>query len=404
MTVYLLALLPVSLFFVILINELVRQRKFYFLAWVIWLLVSVGFYSVAVVHVIVTGKHLFPYSGIINRVLAVTIMPAFYMLANISVGRRTSHGKTVALFIPAIVLFFVSFLPESFGPGQTIGDHLDFKPTVHFSLNGQTVGWSLVELVLIFQSMQLIVKSWSDYHHFRDEDLRTDTTNNLINFYSLLGLAGILQSGVGCNNWMHYHDYALLDSCFNSFVMSYGLYLLYQSLHERKYITGEMGDFNTYPTFATDSEGANPMPDEMQKITIPPIDFAVSPEIPREEETVAENEPTTRDLLVIGLRTLIEQKKIYLQAGIRIDDVALTLGTNRTYLAKMMKDIYGHTFSEYMNICRLRSAQNDMLNRKDASIETIALSNGFNSSNTFNKVFNQYNGCSPAVWRKKSGG
>lgn len=116
-----------------------------------------------------------------------------------------------------------------------------------------------------------------------------------------------------------------------------------------------------------------------------------------EEDEIASM--SRKEMLRLQLRTLIEQEKIYLKAGLKLEEVALTLGTNRTYVTKMMMDLYHHTFSEQMNIFRLQSAQQDLINRREASIEDIALSNGFNSSNTFNKVFNQYHNCSPATWR-----
>ena len=112
-------------------------------------------------------------------------------------------------------------------------------------------------------------------------------------------------------------------------------------------------------------------------------------------------EMTHRDMLLLQLRTLIEQEKIYLKAGLKLEEVAMTLGTNRTYITRMMTELYQHTFTEQMNIFRLESAKQDLLRRRNASIEEIALSNGFNSSNTFNKVFNQHFKCSPATWRNE---
>lgn len=112
-------------------------------------------------------------------------------------------------------------------------------------------------------------------------------------------------------------------------------------------------------------------------------------------------EMTHRDMLLLQLRTIIEQEKIYLKAGLKLEEVAMTLGTNRTYVARMMMELYQHTFTEQMNIFRLESAKQDLLRRRNASIEEIALSNGFNSSNTFNKVFNQHFKCSPATWRNE---
>lgn len=118
-----------------------------------------------------------------------------------------------------------------------------------------------------------------------------------------------------------------------------------------------------------------------------------------EEQEVVEM--SHRDMLLLQLRTLIEQEKIYLKAGLKLDEVAQTLGTNRTYVTKMMTELYNKTFTEQMNLFRLQSAQQDLLRRRSASIEDIALSNGFNSANTFNKVFNQHFKCSPAVWRSE---
>lgn len=112
-------------------------------------------------------------------------------------------------------------------------------------------------------------------------------------------------------------------------------------------------------------------------------------------------EMTHRDMLLLQLRTLIEQEKIYLKAGLKLEEVAMTLGTNRTYVARMMMELYQHTFTEQMNIFRLESAKQDLLRRRNSSIEEIALSNGFNSCNTFNKVFNQHFKCSPATWRNE---
>ena len=57
-------------------------------------------------------------------------------------------------------------------------------------------------------------------------------------------------------------------------------------------------------------------------------------------------EMTHRDMLLLQLRTLIEQEKIYLKAGLKLEEVAMTLGTNRTYVTRMMTELYQHTFTE----------------------------------------------------------
>lgn len=407
MTVFLLTLLPVVFHAMWLIIELCRQRKYAMLGMAVLFAAATSYYFVFIAHVIVTGEKLFPYSGYINRFISVMLMPSFYWLANTIMGHRPKKSQLIITYIPAVIMFFINLVPYQAVPGLQPGNHLVYYPNVSIGISGMTIGWSIAELFLVCQGMVLIVKTLNDYYTHGDANHRTDTSNELIIAYGNIGLALFIQAFVGCSNWRTIPDYAIADFCFNSYVFSYGLNLLRKSVREHRYMGYDAEELTkAYAMINIEADNEKTIVNE-QKMPIPSIDYAVSPEIPREEEqaSIAQEskaeEMSAKDMLVEQLRTLIEQEKIYLQAGIRIDEVALTLGTNRTYMAKMMKTVYGHTFSEYMNICRLNSARADMLQRKDASIETIALANGFNSSNTFNKVFNQHFGSSPAAWRRK---
>lgn len=171
-------------------------------------------------------------------------------------------------------------------------------------------------------------------------------------------------------DWKQLYDYAVFASCLNTCVVCYILHRL------KRMIVGERTEVT-----------------EVVEVVEQPAPVVETPPNP---------EPTQKEMTINNLKNLIENERIYLRAGLRIDEVAVILGTNRTYIAKMMKEVYGCSFTEYMNQCRLKSAQKDMLTRKNASIETIALANGFNSSNTFNKVFNQHFGCAPAAWRREA--
>lgn len=429
MNVYLITLLPIALFFLIFILELFRQKRYSMLWLATLLMVAIGFHFASIASIMATGKHPFPYSPLINRVLTVCILPTFFVIGNLSVGKHMPRKTLAMLYAPAVFMFFVSFIPGSFVLGQSIGEVTDFHPTLLIKPYGHSIGWGLLELVIVIQSIAAMVMAVHDYNKGDGKDLRTDTINSLIKTYGTMAAALFVQSFVGCANWMMFKDYALVDVCFNSFVFSYTFHLLHKNACERRYMIEDEGDYESLlsmESIANDVGGIGTDSEKEQKTPNSSVDFGTKPEIPREENNESpreenstplafepivtpqdismpiEGEPSAKELLAIELRTLIEQEKIYLQAGIKIDEVALTLGTNRTYLAKIMKQVYGHTFSEYMNICRLRSAQADMLTRKNVSIETIALSNGFNSSNTFNKVFNQFHGCSPAVWRKNA--
>lgn len=82
-----------------------------------------------------------------------------------------------------------------------------------------------------------------------------------------------------------------------------------------------------------------------------------------------------------------------------MDSIARTLGTNRTYLAQMVKEHYGITFSQYLNEMRVRRAKELLANRDEAmKVQEVAWKSGFSSVSTFNKVFKSVTGVAPSEW------
>lgn len=402
MTVFVITLLPVLVYFMLFFAELAKQREYKSLCLAVLFLAATASYHLSVSHILVTGQYLFPYSEIGNRVFAACILPTNYWLVNISLRRSITPTKLMVLYIPAGLLLVASLIPDSFAPVPSAYGNLAYNPLVHFSLHNNTVGWSLAELVLLCQSMFLIARGYSDYSAASKLDMYSRERRTLLNYYVLLGIAIFIQAGVGCSNWMQMREYAIVDFCFNSFVMSRGLHVLTSC-----FVLKNAPVVNTLAVNPVVNLAAGEEENQEEVPAVTPsrmlVDFAGSPEIPREEmpeQVIAAPMPTSREILISQLKNALERDRLYLRAGLRIDEVAMMLGTNRTYLTQMVKDIYGSTFAEQMNIFRIKSAREDMLRRPDASIENIALSNGFNSSNTFTKVFNQHVGCSPAVWRR----
>lgn len=415
MTVYLLSMAPVMLFLLLLVAELLRAHKYKAL-WILLLFtVSTAFYLVSASKLIVTGEKLFPYAALIVRPLAVCILPTFMLVSHASVSRPLPRRMCVLMYMPAVLLVLIDPVTGVTGIDSSLRYGVSYHASVHFTVYEHTIGWSPVELILMCQGVWAMMKAWKDYTEDGDKELRTDTANSIIRYFGNLGFALSTFSAVGCLNWMEHKDYALLAFCFLSYSLAGGLHTIRKNIVEHRYIEEEeeiFADLIDKAVAGAETVDEEEIIEEEQKTPIPPIDFAVVPEIPREEvqeepAKAAGAEPvkaelSQKEVLALELRALVEEEKIYLQAGIRIDEVALMLGTNRTYLAKMMKQIYGHSFAEYMNLCRVESAKLDMLLHQDTPIETIALNNGFNSSNTFNKVFNQFIGTSPAAWKKET--
>lgn len=424
MTTFIVTLLPCVIFFSLLIREILKQKRFVLLLLTLWLAFASLYYALAVAEIIVTGVQKFQYLFLLNRLLATSVIPLIYIVGSKVMNRHIYPVGYGMMFLPMLLLVVITVVSEDNVLSPEVSGTIVYKPSIMFSFSGGLkFGWSPAELVIMTQSMWILIQSFNDYYGFGGPDHRTDNMNKLIRYFGLVGLTYFFHAMMGASYWIHNQEYAIINFCFNTFVVCLGMYIMRAELMDRRnkqafldagYVSG--AELTAVP--ADMKERASVVEEiaretEREQLSVQQVvDFANKPEIPSVEPDAVvggvvsamevQAELTQKDLLALQLRELIEQQKVYLRAGIRIDDMALMLGTNRTYLARMMKENYGHTFAEYMNICRLKSAQMDMLHRRDASMETIALANGFNSSNTFNKVFNQYYGCSPAVWRKKN--
>jgi len=83
-----------------------------------------------------------------------------------------------------------------------------------------------------------------------------------------------------------------------------------------------------------------------------------------------------------GLQKLLEEKQIYKNPDLRLSDVALMLGTNRSYLSRVVNDEMNTSFCELINDYRIRHAKS-LLEKADEEIplEDIASMAGFISKN-----------------------
>lgn len=364
-----------------------RQQR---LLWLIALTaLCFTYHTLCVTSIIATGSFTFDHAGIINRIFSPAIIPTMYLCYAECIGRKLSRRLKVFIFSPSVLLFLISFIGNTPLPTYLNDSDASFHCTIMFSLNDTTsLGWSITEMTVLAQAAWCLIRMQYDYQALDDTDPEFKNTRIAIFATSAVALVIALKALVGCHVWITHKEYALLFFCLATYIYckamrAVGTFARRQKEIEEEYIE-EMLTTDRKTQILEEK-------DEIQKEAY----LAAMSNV--EEKEVAEM--THKEVLMLQLRTLIEQEKIYLKAGLKLDDVAITLGTNRTYLSRMMMETYNHTFSEQMNIFRLESAKADMLRRRDVSIESIALSNGFNSANTFNKVFNQHFKCSPANWR-----
>lgn len=93
--------------------------------------------------------------------------------------------------------------------------------------------------------------------------------------------------------------------------------------------------------------------------------------------------------------------KEHVSEGINVQDVVIMSGTSRRNLELKWKKTRGRTIlSEIINY-RLKLAKR-LLRETDATIESIAVESGFNTSQRFYAMFKRNEGCSPKEWKDRS--
>lgn len=109
---------------------------------------------------------------------------------------------------------------------------------------------------------------------------------------------------------------------------------------------------------------------------------------------------SNEEFLYNKLNKLMQREHLYKDQKMRKDDVVAKLNTNRTYLADAIKECAnGMTFSEYINLYRLRYAATLLTSNLDMNIYQVGDESGFNSRSTYNRLFQDYYGMSPSEFR-----
>ena len=99
---------------------------------------------------------------------------------------------------------------------------------------------------------------------------------------------------------------------------------------------------------------------------------------------------------------LMLREQLFLQPSLTLTDVAERLGTNKTYLSKMVNQTYNLGFPEVLNILRVDYSQQYIRSHPMASQEEIAKACGFLSASSFNGTFKRITGVTPKVWASRS--
>jgi AraC-like DNA-binding protein len=114
---------------------------------------------------------------------------------------------------------------------------------------------------------------------------------------------------------------------------------------------------------------------------------------------------TEKQSICTALDQLMRQNKVYLDAELTIDRLALIVPCSRHALSQVLNECMKQSFYDYINCHRVEAAKELLAGeeRKDHKIASIAYDSGFNSISTFNEVFKKFSGCTPSQFRRYPG-
>lgn len=143
---------------------------------------------------------------------------------------------------------------------------------------------------------------------------------------------------------------------------------------------------------------AHTQPENVAETVAEPQPVAEQPVEPEPDELKLQQEAAFAE----RMHLLFEKEHVYLNPRLRLSELAMLLGTNRTYLSQYFNQNCESTFYDFVNDYRIHHAKL-LLHSTDDTLETIAMNSGFNSLSTFRRAFVQREGMSPIEFRASNG-
>ena len=106
------------------------------------------------------------------------------------------------------------------------------------------------------------------------------------------------------------------------------------------------------------------------------------------------------DTLMDQIVRLMDEEQLYLRSDLKVQDVAVSLGTNSHYVSECINSVRGQTFTQFVNVCRIRHAQ-ELLRTTDAKISSVSIQSGFSTESSFFRNFKSVTGMTPREWLAK---
>ena len=108
------------------------------------------------------------------------------------------------------------------------------------------------------------------------------------------------------------------------------------------------------------------------------------------------------ELLGVKLDKLMDERMLYLEKNLKINDVAAQIGSCRTYLSNYLNQVRGESFSDYVNRLRIERAKKLLQEDMEVKMVTLAEQLGFSNEQGFYRNFKKFTGMTPSQWKQEN--
>ena len=131
------------------------------------------------------------------------------------------------------------------------------------------------------------------------------------------------------------------------------------------------------------------------------VEESVMMEKEESEQDIIPLTPEKEDIMANEIRDLMDEKRIFLQPNLKINDLAHMLNTNRNYIYNAINRGIGLSFAEYVNKKRIEYAVQLIEQNREILLTDVAYKSGFSSPSAFYRNFKLYMNCSPSDYQKR---
>lgn len=305
--------------------------------------------------------------------VSLSVYPIFYIYIKSLTNKPELSLAYFYFFIPAITLSILSFI-----------SHLFFYYLI------DVVG-KLSRLIFVIQVFWCVVYGGGyirDYHkkireyYSSTESRELGWLNRMLFLLFFTGIISVIAGLIGREYFSNSTVLLMLPSILFStmlFYIGHTGYLQKFSVFDFNFESAEKGEIGLNLSIDNHSKASGEETIENLRIT----------------------QEKTREKLQKELSILFEQKQIFRRTDLRITDVSVELGSNRSYVSAVVNMFYNTNFSDFVNHYRVEYAKILLLSEENHILDYVADKSGFASVNSLLRAFRKETGTTPGQFRKK---